>query len=120
MSAHDHESSTDGEAVTDQPIDPTLAINKPVLLGALRAVGAARAVIEYSGSGDEGNANEIRIYDIASAEIDPKCRVSVTDTESSYIEGAWTQRSIVREMSLQDALSDFADRAINLYHAGFE
>ncbi|WP_157659955.1 DUF6878 family protein [Burkholderia ubonensis] len=102
------------------PPDPILTANKPILLHALRSVGAASAVVSYSGSGDEGNANEVHIFDADNAVIAPTIEVEVNEATSLYGDGKWTTNPVVRARPLVEALSDFADWAIALYHSGFQ
>ncbi|NKA33291.1 DUF6878 family protein [Ralstonia pseudosolanacearum] len=102
-----------------QTADPVLSHNRIVLLDALRAVGAASAVISYSGHGDEGNANDIQIVDTASQEVSGDQTVSIMREDARYIDGQWQSTHTLADMSLRDALDAFADRAVDRYHPGY-
>ncbi|WP_247539139.1 DUF6878 family protein [Ralstonia pseudosolanacearum] len=102
-----------------QTTDPILSHNRTVLLDALRAAGAASAVVSYSGYGDEGNANEIQILDADRQEIGGDQTVSILREDSRYIDREWQSTQITADVSLVDALDAFADRAVDRYHAGY-
>lgn len=100
--------------------DPVLSHNRTVLLDALRAAGAAYAVITYSGFGDSGNANAIQILDTGGQEVHGDQAVSVLREDGRYVYGQWQSTQSMGELSLRDALDAFADRALDRYHPGFE
>lgn len=100
--------------------DPILSHNRTILLDALRAAGAASAVISYSGYGDSGNANEISILDAEGREVNANQTVHVMRKDARYVDGQWQSSHVLADMSLRDALDAFADRAVGRYHPGFE
>jgi hypothetical protein len=100
--------------------DPILSHNRTVLLDALRAAGAASAVIAYSGNGDSGNATEIRILDAAGQDIPGTQNVTVRQQASRFVHGKWLATESEVSLPLSDALDAFADRAVGHYHTGFE
>lgn len=99
--------------------DPVLSHNRTVLLDALRAAGAAYAVITYSGQGDEGNPNAIQILDAGGEEIAPGLTVSIQREEARYVNGQWQSTCTRADLDLRDALEAFADRAVDRYHPGY-
>ncbi|AXV94631.1 hypothetical protein GO300_01042 [Ralstonia solanacearum] len=103
-----------------QTTDPVQSYNRAVLLDALRAVGAATAVISYFGYGDSGNANEIQIYDAGSEEVSGDQTVSIMREDARYVDGQWQSTHAMVDMSLRDALDAFGDRAVSFHHPGFE
>lgn len=100
--------------------DPILEHNRSVLLEALREAGACRALISYSGYGDSGNANEVYVFDGEGQDIPAHADVTVAEPSATFVDGRWDRRQVEASMPLRDALSDFADRAVDLHHAGFE
>ncbi|MGA4231783.1 DUF6878 family protein [Ralstonia nicotianae] len=103
-----------------QTTDPVLSHNRTVLLDALRAAGAASAVISYSGYGDSGNANETCIVDAERREMNVDQTIRVMREDAHYMDGQWQSSRAMVDMSLRDALDAFADRAVGHYHPGFE
>ncbi|AZU59741.1 hypothetical protein DOT66_24660 [Ralstonia pseudosolanacearum] len=101
-------------------LDPILAANKPKLFAALRSVGAAIAVITYSGEGDSGYGNIVAIYGAEGQKITPRNPVEMAEAISTFVAGQWKVgvRKVV--LPLPDALDAFTDRAIELLHSGFE
>lgn len=97
-----------------------LSHNRTVLLDALRAAGAASAVIEYSGSGDEGSVNDISILDASGEPLNASQSVTVMEEDSHYVDGQWQTSHTMVEQSLHNALDAFADLAISVYHCGYE
>lgn len=107
--------------MSDTPTtDPVLSHNRTVLLDALRAAGAATAVISYSGYGDSGNANEIQILDAGGQAVTGDQTVSLMREDARYVDGQWQSTHALTDMSLRDALDAFGDRAVSLHHPGFE
>lgn len=104
----------------DTSLDAVLSHNRTVLLDALRAAGAASAVISYSGSGDEGNVNDISVLDASGQPLDATQPVTVMEEDSQYVDGQWQTSRTMVERSLHDALDAFADLAISVYHCGYE
>lgn len=102
------------------PADTILSHNRTVLLDALRAAGAASAVVTYSGYGDSGNTNEIQILDAEGQEIRGNQTVSIQREDGRYVDGQWQSTCFAADMSLRDALDAFADRVVGHYHAGYE
>lgn len=100
--------------------DQILAHNRAVLLDALRAAGAATAVIRYSGYGDEGNANETSIVTATGESLRGDQTVTVVCEDSRYVNDQWQSAQMAAVISLRDALDAFADRAVALHHPGFE
>lgn len=104
----------------EEPCDPLLTANKPILLEALRTAGAVRAVVCYSGSGDDGGANEVYVFDAQNQHINPDLRVRVKSDHGRCFDGGWQTLTEEVDLSLADGLSAFADRAIEIYQSSFE
>lgn len=109
-----------GVANPEEPCDPLLTANKPVLLEALRIAGAVRAVVCYSGSGDEGGTNEVYVFDGQNEHINPDLRVRVKSDNRRLVDGCWQTLFEEVDLSLADGLIAFADRAIEVYESSFE
>jgi hypothetical protein len=115
-----HHASDYLPAVSENTTDLVLARNKPILIDALRSVGASGATVSYSGSGDSGNDNEVSILIADGQAFESNTEVTVTALRSHYVDGQWQTAYVEETVSLTQALSDYADRAIEIFHSGFE
>jgi hypothetical protein len=89
------------------------ALCKAAFLPLLRDHAVTRVEIHYDGGGDEGSMTEVAAYD-AGGEADlPSI---LCDHHSLEYDGTISQRAI----SLEDALSGFAENAICARHCGWE
>ncbi|MCX4150008.1 MULTISPECIES: DUF6878 family protein [Paraburkholderia] len=107
-------------AAAEKTPDLILSRNKPVLIDALRNVDASGATVCYSGSGDSGNDNEVSILIADGQAFESNTTVTVTTLRSQYVDGQWQTAYVEETVSLTQALSDYADRAIEVFHSGFE
>lgn len=100
--------------------DSILTHNRAVLLKALQAAGATTAVLSYSGYGDDGSANEIRVIDAAGHALPGDSIVTIQQLSLHFAEGQWHSTVVATELSLRDALDAFADLAVDRHHPGYE
>ncbi len=94
--------------------------NKALLLQALKATGAVQATVSYSGSGDEGGAENVEARGADGAPLDLGGSVSQFVEHSHYADGRWQSAVADEERPLDDALLDFAMEAVNAHHGGWE
>lgn len=87
---------------------------KPILIGALQKVGAARVCIYYDGYGDQGAVGDIVAAgrDNGDADISEELDYSTFDN--------WYSVTRMARGSLQAALTDFAEIAISHHYRGWE
>lgn len=90
--------------------------NKTILLEALKAAGAARATIAYSGGGDEGFVRDIGATGADGSMIALTATVSLFAEKSQFVGGQWHRHSVQEEQPLDQALSDFAMEAVHHRH----
>lgn len=111
---------------TPEPLQPTLSENermrrnKDILLAALRATGAIRASVAYSGSCDEGYVSGIGAQDRQNAAVSLDAPVAVYDEDRRFEAGQWQTSTVLKEQPLEQALSDFAMQALWRHHQGWE
>lgn len=94
--------------------------NKTILLEALKAAGAARATITYSGGGDDGFVREIGAMRADGSKIALTATVSMLAETSQFVAGQWRKYSVQEELPLDQALSDFAMEAVHHRHGGWQ
>ncbi|MCL1960606.1 MAG: hypothetical protein FWG56_02230 [Desulfovibrionaceae bacterium] len=94
--------------------------NKALLLDALKSAGAIRAAVTYSGGGDEGYADGIVATAADGKPIRLSAPVSLYVVRSDFIDGQWQSAIVLKELPLEDALSNFAMEALEERHAGWE
>ena len=81
-----------------QTTDPKHLRAKSLIVNAMKQAGISTAVIEYSGSGDSGNVDDVTF----TPEVD--ARVTIED----------------EDVSLNEAVRDFANELIDSEHSGYE
>lgn len=97
-----------------------IANNMRVVMAALKTAGIEAATITYSGSGDEGQVNEVVVKPEGSeALLTP---VIVTERESRYdaSQDRWEYKDELKEMPLEDALRDLAYCILEERRPGWE
>jgi len=111
----------------DRAFEQVRAANKAALLQALSSIGATSATVTYSGSGDSGQVDEIWISPDSALYAAKGVKVVYLTVQYTYDrEGEtfnFTRRILGidrKELSLRQALEDFAWDYIGLYHAGWE
>jgi hypothetical protein len=91
------------------------AANRRVILDALRAAGATRAVGEYSGSGDDGGFDSV---DIEGASALPS--VECVRIDSRREGDRWVYVTVPDVRPLQDVVEDFLGEYVDSHHGGWE
>jgi len=106
-------------AGTTPAISEVLTANKALLLASLAKMGATRAVIDYSGSGDDGAIQSVCVEVLAGSAYDSSAAVNVFVVRSTFQGGAWSSRVALEEQEIDAALLEFADRAVDRHHPGY-
>ena len=75
----------------------------------------------YAGSGDSGSVEEVSGRDAATgARFDTLALITVFADQSDYQDGAWHAIVVEQQVSIDQALRDFAEEAVELLHGGWE
>lgn len=97
-----------------------LQINRRRIHRALKHLGATRAIVSYSGSGDSGQIDQVTIYkDQEQIKSEKKISVLVATSKWSQ-EGGWIERIKRKAMTLEAALEELVYDWIESEHAGWE
>lgn len=95
-----------------------LAKNWAVVCASLKALGVAKVVVEYRGSGDSGEGLEIQTTPDG---VPLTALVSQFEERSTFANGAWTYKEQVADMSLERAIEEITDHVIRLSgNSGYE
>lgn len=97
-----------------------LGRNRRILLAALAQAGALTATATYVGSGDSGGVEDVSVEMPAEAAFDWLKPVTVFAERGEYSNGEWETTTVEEQLSIEQALRDFADAAIELVHGGWE
>ena len=97
-----------------------LGRNKRILLAALKQAGVGTATVTYAGSGDSGSVEEVTIEAPQGSEFDSTAPITVFAEQGIYQDGAWHTAVIEEQVSIEQALRDFAEAALELLHGGWE
>lgn len=98
-----------------------IAANRAAIFAALRDDGVLRAVVSYTGSGDDGGSEGVRfetatgLRGLDEMPVAPQYVVS-----SRYVESAWQTTVSLAEMPLNDAITDFAMDSVEQHFGGWE
>lgn len=96
--------------------------NKEAVLTALRVIGAATVTVEYSGSGDSGQVDQVVVADVQGQQLDvsliPKLTVQVEQSE--WKDGSFATRTYSQEDFLYNVLANFCMDWLESEHAGWE
>lgn len=100
-------------------------MNKEKLLDALRDCAVVRVVVNYSGSGDSGQIDDVQFFDAkgAHAEKADEARIEVIENVSEPAddeENHWREFQRARMVLLRDALEEFAYDALETHCGGWE
>lgn len=103
-------------------LDETTALgrNKRILLAALKQGGASTATITYAGSGDSGCAEDVTIETLDGVGFHSLAPITVFIDQGVYQDGVWQTALAEQQVSIEQALRDFAEEALELLHAGWE
>lgn len=98
-----------------------LATNKEPLLKVLRELGAARVIISYSGSGDDGHFEDALITGKDDKILDVgEAVVTVNKLSTRVTADGFSEEIREEEQDLEDALLDFAHEWVYSQHGGWE
>lgn len=103
-------------------LDETTALgrNKRILLAALKQGGASAATVTYAGSGDSGSVESVTVETPPDTEFDSTTPITVFADQGVYQDGVWHTVLVERQVSIEQALGDFAEEALELLHGGWE
>lgn len=103
-------------------LDETTALgrNKHILLAALKQGGATSATVTYAGSGDSGSVEDVTIEAPEGTGFDSSVAITVFMDRGVYQDGAWQTATVEQQVTIEQALSDFAEQALELVHGGWE
>lgn len=94
-----------------------ISFNKGILLEVLSASAVATATVTYSGAGDEGQVNEVCTEPC----IDLSVQISMLHERAAHqAERGWIRHQEFKAMSIEDALTAFAEHVIWQNHSGYE
>ena len=97
-----------------------LGRNRRILLATLAQAGAITATATYVGCGDSGGVEDVSVEMPAEAPFDMLALVTVFAERSVFENGEWQTTIVEHQLSIEQALRDFADEAIDVVHGGWE
>jgi hypothetical protein len=97
-----------------------LGRNRRVLLATLAQAGADTATATYVGCGDSGGVEDVSVEMPAEAPFDMLTLVTVFAERGVFENGQWQTTIVEQQLSIEQALRDFADEVIDLVHGGWE
>jgi hypothetical protein len=97
-----------------------LGRNRRILLTTLAEAGAVIATATYVGCGDSGGVEDVSVEMPAATSFDMSAPVTVFAERGVFENGRWETTMVEQEVSVEQALRDFADEAIDLVHGGWE
>lgn len=97
-----------------------LGRNRRILLTTLAQAGAVTATTTYVGCGDSGGVEDVSVEMPAETSFDMSALVTVFAERGVYENGRWGTTVVEQQLSIEQALRDFADEAIDLVHGGWE
>ncbi len=86
---------------------------KAAFLPLLREQGITRVEIHYDGSGDEGSVSDVFAFAGDTA-------TDLPDIQCDHVALEYSGRISTQAMSLEDAVTAFADNAVCTHHSGWE
>lgn len=122
MTPEQPSNSADPAVSSRQVIDEAsvLGRNRRILLAMLAQVGAVTATATYVGCGDSGGVEDVSVEMPAETSFDMSALVTVFAERGVYEHGRWDNTLVEHQLSIEQALRDFADEAIDLVHGGWE
>ena len=97
-----------------------LGRNRRILLATLVQAGAVTATATYVGCGDSGGVEDVSVEMPAEAPFDLAVLVTVFAERGVFENGEWQATVVEQQLSIEQALRDFADEAIDVVHGGWE
>lgn len=102
----------------------TEKISRDVLMSELARLGVKKAIVEYSGSGDSGQIDSIDLFDDDSAEpnklLEMVTNIKIKSRHGTWESGEWKVTEKEEFATVQNALDEFCNQAIDERHGGFE
>ena len=108
------------ENVRKKQVYDRLKINKKPITDALSTLGVDTVKVTYSGSGDEGQIDDVTFYDSGSKELKVDGKVKVITHKSKFVTDKWVETEIIEEQDLSQALEDFCNDWVEIEHGGYE
>ena len=97
-----------------------LGRNRRILLATLVQAGAVTATATYVGCGDSGGVEDVSVEMPAEAPFDMAALVTVFAERGVFENGEWQTTTVEQQLSIEQALRDFADEVIDVVHGGWE
>jgi len=97
-----------------------LGRNRRILLATLAQAGAITATATYVGCGDSGGVEDVSVEMPAEAPFDMAALVTVFAERGVFENGEWQTTTVEQQLSIEQALRDFADEVIDVVHGGWE
>ncbi|MDO9093625.1 MAG: hypothetical protein Q8R98_14860 [Rubrivivax sp.] len=97
-----------------------LGRNRRILLATLVQAGAVTATATYVGCGDSGGVEDVSVEMPAEAPFDMAALVTVFAERGVFENGEWQTTIVEQQLSIEQALRDFADEVIDVVHGGWE
>ena len=101
----------------------SMNVSKEEIMAALRKAGVAKAVIEYSGSGDSGQVDSVVFFDRNGDGVDTSAKIILdtkVDSPPKDGETAWTTRVEKREFAIDQAVERYAYDCLGAKVPGWE
>lgn len=113
-------SATAEPATTVLDASSVLGRNRPILLAVLKQGGVSTATVTYAGSGDSGSVEDVAVESAAGTGFDTLALITVFANRSDYLDHEWQTTVVEQQVSIDQALRDFAEEAVELLHGGWE
>ena len=97
-----------------------LGRNRRILLATLVQAGAVTATATYVGCGDSGGVEDVSVEMPTEAPFDMAGLVTVFAERGVFENGKWQTTVVEQQLSIEQALRDFADEVIDVVHGGWE
>lgn len=97
-----------------------LGRNRRILLAVLAEAGAVTSTATYVGCGDSGGVEDVSVEMPAEAPFDMSALVTVFAERGVFENGEWRSTIVEQQVSIEQALRDFADEVIDVVHGGWE
>ena len=113
-------SATVEPATTVLDASSILGRNRTILLAVLKQGGVSTATVTYAGSGDSGSVEDVAVESVTGNRFDTLALITVFTNQSDYRDRAWHASVVDQQVSIDQALRDFAEEAVELLHGGWE
>lgn len=98
----------------------TQTSNKDVILKALADLGVTTFVVEYSGGGDSGDVTDTSAMPEDAMKQVVSTKICERYVSGEYVDGKWNYAFREKDISLDEALRNFAMQWVDLNHGGWE